>query len=46
MLCVGSRRAMGEASCRYLMSSVLERDTTLATAEAALAEHTMKVKAY
>jgi hypothetical protein len=23
---------MGEASCRYLMSSVLERDTTLAKA--------------
>ena len=34
MLCVGSRRAMGEASCRYLMSSVLERDTTLIDAEA------------
>ena len=46
MLCVGSRRAMGECSQRYLMSSVLERDTTLAKAEASLAEHTMNMKAF
>ena len=33
MLCVGSRRAMGEASCRFLMSSVLARNPALAEAE-------------
>jgi len=38
MLCVGSTRSMGEASSRYLMSSVLGRDTALLEAEAAHAK--------
>eukprot|EP00966_Prymnesium_polylepis_P030201 701967-Prymnesium_polylepis.1 len=34
MLCVGSRRSMGEASRRHLMSSVLARSVNVAEAEA------------
>jgi len=34
MLCVGSKRAMGDASRRHLMSSVLARDVNVAEAEA------------
>lgn len=34
MLCVGSQRSMGEASSRYLMSSILARDDALVEAEA------------
>ena len=45
MLCVGSRRAMGEASTRYLMSNVLARDTVIADAEKAHAAHAANVKA-
>ena len=45
MLCVGSRKAMGEASTRYLMSNVLARDTVIADAEKAHAAHAANVKA-
>ncbi|EOD15220.1 hypothetical protein EMIHUDRAFT_470572 [Emiliania huxleyi CCMP1516] len=44
MLCVGSRRAMGEASCRYLMSSVLARDGFVAAAETAIEQHSANVR--
>ena len=44
MLTVGSRRAMGEASCRYLMSSVLARERHVGEAEAVYAEHMARVR--
>ena len=46
MLCVGSRRAMGEASCRYLMSSVLGRQPKLAEAEAAYELHSVQMRKF